>query len=97
MKQIAVVPPDYAEHGLAQPRGTFDNRVEHRLGIRRRPADDVENFAGRSLMFERFGNFALLRLHLIEQPHILDRDHRLVGEGGDQLDLLVRERVRLCP
>ena len=28
------------------------------------------------------------RLHLFEQPHVLDRDHRLVGEGGDELDLL---------
>ena len=31
-------------------------------------------------------------LHLVEQPRVLDRDHRLVGEGGDQLDLLVGER-----
>ena len=27
------------------------------------------------------------RLHLLEQPHILDGDHRLVGEGLQQLDL----------
>ena len=27
-----------------------------------------------------------------EQPHVLDRDRRLVGEGLDQSDLLVRER-----
>src|SRR5262249_54266633 len=33
------------------------------------------------------------RLHLIEQAHILDRDHRLVGEGPDQLNLLVGERL----
>ena len=31
-------------------------------------------------------------LHLVEQPHVLDRDHRLVGKGGDQFDLLVSER-----
>ena len=36
------------------------------------------------------------RLHLVEQPHVLDRDHRLVGEGGDQLDLLVGERPHRC-
>ena len=28
----------------------------------------------------------------VEQAHVLDRDHRLVGEGGEQLDLLVGER-----
>ena len=27
----------------------------------------------------------------LEQPHVLDRDHRLVGEGRHQLDLLVGE------
>ena len=31
-------------------------------------------------------------LHLLEQPHVLDRDHRLVGKGLNQLDLLVGER-----
>ena len=28
------------------------------------------------------------RLHLLEQPRILDRDHRLIGEGSSKLDLL---------
>ena len=34
----------------------------------------------------------LLRL---EQPRVLDGDHRLVGEGGDQLDLLIGKRAHL--
>jgi hypothetical protein len=33
-----------------------------------------------------------LVLNFVEQPHIFDRDHRLVGEGREQLDLLWRER-----
>ena len=40
------------------------------------------------------GELLRSRLHLVEQPHVLDRDHRLVGEGLDQLDLLVGERLR---
>ena len=32
-------------------------------------------------------------LHVVEQPHVLDRDHGLVGEGGDQLDLFLGERT----
>ncbi len=32
-----------------------------------------------------------MRLRRLEQPHVLDRNHRLVGEGGDQLDLAVGE------
>ena len=34
-------------------------------------------------------------LELLEQPHVLDGDHRLVSEGLDQLDLLVGERLDL--
>ena len=37
------------------------------------------------------------RLEFLEQPHVLDRDHRLVGEGRDQLDLLVGEGPDLGP
>ena len=36
---------------------------------------------------------ACARLHLVEQPHVLDRDHRLVGEGLDQIDLFVGKRL----
>src|SRR5215470_14498739 len=31
-------------------------------------------------------------LHLVKQPDVLDRDHRLVGEGRSELNLLVGER-----
>ena len=34
---------------------------------------------------------AALILDFIEQPHVLDRNHRLIGKGRDQLDLLLRE------
>ena len=34
-----------------------------------------------------FAELGGARLHLVEQPHILDGDHRLVGEGLDELDL----------
>jgi hypothetical protein len=36
------------------------------------------------------------RLNFIEQPGILDRDHRLVGESCHQLDLLVGEGINLA-
>src|SRR4029453_13256503 len=36
-------------------------------------------------------------LHLVEQSHVLDHDHRLVGEGGRQLDLLVGEWAHRTP
>ena len=33
---------------------------------------------------------AVLVLDFVEQPHVLDRDHGLVGERRDQLDLSCR-------
>ena len=36
-------------------------------------------------------------LQFVEQAGVLDRDHGLVGEVGDQLDLLVGERLDLLP
>ena len=30
-------------------------------------------------------------LHLLEKPNIFDGNHRLIGEGRDEFDLLVRE------
>jgi hypothetical protein len=33
----------------------------------------------------------VLVLDFVEQPHVLDRYHRLIGEVCDQLDLLVAE------
>ena len=44
---------------------------------------------------ERRGKFPGARLHLVEQPDVLDRDHRLVGEGLHQFDLALRERAGL--
>ncbi len=78
--------------GLAQPCRRLERGLEHRLQIEGRAADDLEHIGGGGLLLQRFGQLARARLHLVEQPHVLDRNHRLVGEGGDQLDLLVGER-----
>ena len=34
-------------------------------------------------------------LQLVEQAHVLDGDHRLVGEGLEEGDLSLREELRL--
>ena len=41
------------------------------------------------------GEFARARLHLLEQPGVLDRDHGLIGEGLQDFDLALREMARL--
>ena len=59
---------------FAQPLGALGDRVEHRLNVRRAARNDAENVGHRGLLLERFLGF-------VEEPHVLDRDYGLVGEG----------------
>jgi hypothetical protein len=47
------------------------------------------------LLLERLGKLLRACLHLLKQPDIVDRDHRLVGEGGYKFDLLLGKRLDL--
>ena len=91
VQELAVV----AEHGAvrapAQCDGTAHDRVEHRLHIGRRAADDAQDLGRRGLPLEGLGELAVAGLQLVEEPRVLDRDDRLVGEGLEQADLLRRE------
>ena len=75
-----------AEHPLEQHLGEADDRVQRRAQLVRH--------VGEELGLVLVGDFELaaLLLDLVEQPHVLDRDHRLVGEGLEQRDLLLGER-----
>ena len=44
----------------------------------------LKHFGRRRLLLQRFGKVARSCLHLLEQPHIADRDHGLVGESLQQ-------------
>ena len=72
-------------------------RLENRLDIGRRGGDDLEHVGAPGLVGQRLGEIARLRLHLVEQPSVLDRDHRLVGKGAKQLDVMIGEHARLAP
>ncbi len=80
---------------VAQLRRAVRNRFKNRHHVSGRAADDAQDLGGRGLLFQRFGDFGVTRLELLEQPHVLDRDHRLVGESFEQLDLAVRKRADL--
>ena len=54
--------------------------------------DGLADLAERLQLADGLRELARSCLDLVEQAHVLDRDHRLVGEGRDELDLLVRER-----
>ena len=75
--------PNAASH---KPHRLFQHRVEHRRQIAGRGVDHLQHLGGRGLLFQRL---ALLG----HQPRVLDRDHRLIGEGADKFDLPVGERL----
>ena len=58
---------------LAQPRRRFDQRIEHRLQIEGRAADDLEHVGGGGLLLQRFAQ-------LVEQPRVLDGDDGLAAK-----------------
>ena len=66
----------------------FGDGVQHWLNIRRRAGDDAQDFTRRRLLLQRFFEF-------LEQPHVLDCDHRLVREGFEELDLRRGEGAHL--
>ena len=88
---IAVAAEDGGIPRLAQARGALGHRVEHRLDVGRRAADHPEDVGGGRLLLERDPQLGVARLQLLEQADVLDGDDGLVGEGLEQLDLVVRE------
>ncbi len=88
----AVAQHEVAEFRAAEPRRIGKQRVEHGFELAGRAADDAEDLRGRSLLLQRLGEIVGALPQFAEQTRVLDGDHRLVGEGRDQIDLLVGER-----
>ena len=84
---LIVEAEDERSFGLAQPDPVLRQRLEHRLEIERGATDHLEELAGRRLLLECAPQLVVSRLQLCEQPDVLDRDHRLVGEGLEERDL----------
>ncbi len=92
------IAPQAGDHRLVRPAkssGELDQRIEHRLEIERRAADHLEHLGGGGLLLQRVGEVVGALVQCAEQPRILDRDHRLRGEAGDQRDLPLGERAHL--
>ncbi len=95
LQMIASEHRNNAELRVTQLDGVLGDHVEHRPHIGRRGADRLEDLARGRLLLQRLGEVAVTSLQLVEQAHVLDRDHRLIGEGLEEGDLRVRERDRL--
>ena len=92
------VPLVESQHHVIDPTnpcGALDDGVEHRLHVRRRAADDAEHLGGCRLMLQRLAQLCVALLNLLEQPHVLDSDHCLVGKGFNKRNLLVGKRTDL--
>src|SRR5438105_12515407 len=85
--------PHDAKLSSADARGVLQHCLEYWLQLTRRTADDLQDLRGCSLLLQRLGKLARARLHLVEQPRVLNRDHCLVGESGDEVDLILGERL----
>jgi hypothetical protein len=49
--------------------------------------DDLQHLRGCCLLLQRLAQIATVFLNVVEEPHVLDRDHSLVGKGLEQLRL----------
>ena len=85
-ESLAIAQHQGAMGHSAEPVRLFQYRIEHRREIAGRRIDDLQHLGGRGLLLQRL---ALLG----QQPRVLDRDHRLIGEGADKFDLSVGERL----
>ena len=88
---LALAAVDHGLIGIAKPGGGLDHRIQHRLQIEGRAADDLQHVAGRGLVFQRFLKIGRAGLQRAIRLGAADRDHRLLGEGLQQFDLAVGE------
>src|ERR1700722_4059560 len=93
--KVAFTPENRGVIRFAQSRRALDNRLEDRLDMFRRTADDPEYLRHRRLPLQRLAQIVGALAQLVEQPRILDGDHGLGGEIRQQLDLFGREWANL--
>ena len=85
---------DGAGVGLRELDRMRDDAGEDRLDVQA-GADRLPYLAERPQLLHRACQFLRSLLQFVEQAHILDGDHRLVGEGLEERDLSLREELRL--
>ena len=74
--------------------GPRDDRAEHRLQVEG-GADGLPHLAERRQCVDGLRQLMRPSLQLGEQPHVLDGDHGLIGEGLEEGDLVVGEPAGL--
>src|SRR5689334_14692305 len=85
---VAITQADISIARPAQTRRTLNDHIQYWLNVRRRTGDHTQDLTCCCLLFQRL-------LQLLEQSHVLNRDHCLIGEGLEQLYLCWSERMDL--
>ena len=80
---------------VTKARCRFHQRVKYRPEIDGGAADNFEHVAGCGELIHRAREFGLALAQLTQEPHVLDRNDRLIGEGCYQLDLSVGKWANL--
>ena len=75
----------------AQRLRELGQRGEHRFQIECRAADDFQHVGGRGLLLQGFAEIVGAFAQFFEQSGVLDGDHGLTGEIGDEFDLFAGE------
>src|SRR5882724_5660852 len=84
---VTILQKHYGVISLAKFAGAFDDGLENRRDIGWRGSDDAKDVAAAGLVGEGLGEVTGFRLHLVEQAHVADRDHGLIGKSLQQGDL----------
>ena len=92
---VAIPEVEGREGSATEFRRRLENGCRGQIQIERRAADHLQHVGGRGLLLQRLRQVARARLHLFEKARVLDGDHRLIGEGLDDLDFPVGEGDRL--
>src|SRR5262249_22100576 len=102
LHHVPIEPIDDAEDAIAESSCAFSYGVENRLYVSRRLADHAQDLGRGRLLVQGFAHLGMglrerrvLLLQLREQPHVLDGDDGLVGEGLEKCGLAFGERSGL--
>jgi hypothetical protein len=88
VEDIAVILVKHTKLGFAELRRIRKHGLEHRRQLAGRAADHAEHFRGCRLLLQGFPQ-------LVQQPGVIDGDHRLARKAREQRDLLIGERADL--
>ena len=73
------------EGRLAEPGRAREDGFEHGPVVGRRAADGAQDVAGGGLAFQRLAELVGAGLEGLEEAHVVDGDHGLVGKDGDEM------------